>query len=75
MRVLSPKNVSLQSLRMINRYSMNAETNPRLYTVEEIGAMLDQAEANFAAGLGISGEEVFREIEEEFEKEDQLESK
>lgn len=40
------------------------------YTKEEINAMLDEAEANFAAGLGIPGEEVWREIHEELEREE-----
>lgn len=42
----------------------------RPLTMEEIDAMLDEAEANFAAGLGIPGEVVFRELEEEYAKED-----
>lgn len=40
------------------------------YTREEINAMLDEAEADFAAGLGIPHEEVMRELEEEFARED-----
>lgn len=40
------------------------------YTKEEINAMLDEAEANFAAGLGIPDEEVWREIEEELAREE-----
>ena len=40
------------------------------YTKEEINAMLDKAEANFAAGNVIDDEDVWRELEEEFAKED-----
>ncbi|MBQ7461590.1 MAG: hypothetical protein IJS63_04965 [Bacteroidaceae bacterium] len=40
------------------------------YTMEEINAMLDEAEANFAAGRGIPSEEVWREIHEELEREE-----
>ncbi len=40
------------------------------YTKEEINAMLDKAEANFATGNVIDDEDVWRELEEEFAKED-----
>lgn len=46
------------------------EHTPKPYTMEEINSILDVAEANFEAGLGIPGEEVFRELEEEFARED-----
>lgn len=36
------------------------------YTMEEINEMLDEAERDFEAGLGIPSEEVFREIEAAF---------
>ena len=41
--------------------------NPDLkpYTMDEINAMLDEAEADFAAGKGIPDEEVWREWDEE----------
>ena len=38
------------------------------YTKAELNAMLDKAEADFAAGLGIPHEEVMRELEEEFDR-------
>ena len=38
------------------------------YTKAELNAMLDEAEANFAAGLGIPHEEVMREMDEEIER-------
>lgn len=43
------------------------------YTMEEIHAMLDEAEANFAAGRGIPDEEVWREFDEELARKKQLE--
>ena len=43
------------------------------YTKAELNAMLDEAEADFEAGLGIPSEEVWREVEEEFAYEDKLE--
>lgn len=42
------------------------------YTREEINAMLDEAEANFAAGLGIPDEEAWDEWEEELAHEHKL---
>ena len=43
------------------------------YTKAELNAMLDEAEANFAAGLGIPHEEVMREMDEEIERWEQEE--
>ena len=47
-----------------------AQTTPPLkrYTMNEINAMLDAAEADFAAGKGIPHEEVMREWDEELER-------
>lgn len=42
------------------------------YTMEEIHAMIAQAEHESAAGLGQDSEEMFRELEEEFAHEDRL---
>lgn len=42
----------------------------RPLTMEEIDAMLDEAEADFTAGLGIPSEVVFRQLEEDFAEED-----
>lgn len=48
------------------------EMQPTLkpYTMDEINAMIDQAEREMAAGLGQDSEEMFRELEEEFARED-----
>jgi len=40
------------------------------YTIEEIRARIDQAERESALGLGIDSEEMIRELEAEFAKED-----
>ena len=40
------------------------------YTMDEINAMIDQAEREMAAGLGQDSEDMFRELEEEFARED-----
>ena len=44
------------------------------YTMEELNAMLDEAEADIAAGRTISDEDVWREIEKELEEEALLEA-
>ena len=43
------------------------------YTMDEINAMLDEAEADFTAGKGIPHEEVMREWDKELEREEQPE--
>ena len=48
------------------------EGNPyKRYTKAELNAMLDEAEANFEAGLGIPDEEAWDDLEEELELEKQ----
>ena len=49
---------------------MMAPPPMKCFTMDEINAMLDEAEANFAAGKGIPDEDVWRELEEEFARED-----
>ena len=46
------------------------EYSLRPFTMEELNARIDQAEAEIAAGLGIDDEDVWRELEEEFARED-----
>lgn len=41
------------------------------YTMEEIYAMVEEGEKQFAQGKWQDSEEMFRELEEEFRKEDQ----
>jgi len=43
------------------------------FTMDEINDMLDEAEADFAAGKGIPDEEVWREWDEELAREEQKE--
>ena len=45
------------------------------YTMDDINAMLDEAEADFAAGKGIPHEEVMREWDEELERWEQEDMK
>ena len=52
----------------------NSEDEPLpRYTLKEMNALLDEAEANFAAGKGIPHEEVMREMDEEIERWEQEE--
>jgi len=46
------------------------EYSLRPFTVEELNARIDQAEAEIAAGKVIDSEDVWRELEEEFARED-----
>ena len=48
-------------------YAKKKAAPPRPLTLKEMNDQLDQAEANFAAGLGIPHEEVMREWDEEIE--------
>ena len=41
----------------------------RRYTKEEMNAMLDEAERDYEAGLGIDDEDLWKEDEEEYERE------
>lgn len=66
---LTPSNMRWVGEQLIERATKEEHT-PKPYTMEEINSILDVAEANFEAGLGIPGEEVFRELEEEFARED-----
>lgn len=50
-------------------YAKKKEAAPlKRYTKAELNAMLDEAEANIAAGNTIPSEEVWRELEEEIER-------
>ena len=64
---LTPSNMRWVSEHLI-QYAENEENSQKPYTMDEINAMLDEAERNFEAGLGIPSEEVFRELEKEFEE-------
>ena len=43
------------------------------FTMDDINAMLDEAEADFAAGKGIPDEEVWRKWDEELARDEQRE--
>jgi hypothetical protein len=67
---LSPANMLWLSSQLAD-YAKKMEVTPlKRYTKAELNAMLDEAEANIAAGNTIPSDEVWRELEEEFAKED-----
>ena len=65
---LTPSNMRWVGEHLI--HYADCEENQKPYTMEEVNAMLDAAERNYEAGLGIPSEEVFRELEEEFAQEE-----
>ena len=71
---LTPSNMRWLASHLID-HADKVETPPQLkkYTMEEINAMLDEAEANMAAGRGIPHEVVMREWEEEIARMEELE--
>ncbi len=58
---------------LINR-NQPEEMEFRPYTMEEVNAMIDEAEREIAAGDGIPHEEVFRELYEEIDRETAVEN-
>ena len=70
---LSPDNM-IWLATQLTEYAKKQEEPPfQRYTMDEINAMLDEAEADIAAGRVLSEEEVMREWEEELEREEQEE--
>ena len=72
---LSPANMLWLSTQLADYAKKKEEAPLKRYTKAELNALLDEAEANIAAGNTIPGEEVWRELEEEFAKEDAEEVK
>ena len=54
-------------------YLQAQQQQPRRYTKEEINAMLDEAEAEIAAGKGIPHDEAMKEWEEEIKEQEFIE--
>ena len=66
---LTPDNMRWVGRHLIEHADKEETLKP--YTMEEINAMLDEAEANFAAGRGIPDEEAWDDLEEELALEKQ----
>ena len=70
---LSPDNMLWVANHLIEQAKQADDSELKQYTMEEINAMLDEAEANFAAGKGIPDEEAWDEWEEDFARMEQTE--
>lgn len=68
---LTPSNMRWMAMHLMAHADADEE-NLKPYTMEELNAMLDQAERDFAAGLGIPDEEVWRKYDEELKMEETL---
>ena len=66
---LSPANMLWLSKQLADYAKKKEEAPLKRYTKAELNAMLDQAEAEIAAGGGIDDEDLRREDEEEYERE------
>lgn len=62
---LTPGNMRWVAEHLVMQADKVENPNIKPYTMEEINAMLDRAEADFEAGKGIPDEEVMREMDEE----------
>ncbi|MBR5393766.1 MAG: hypothetical protein IK144_01630 [Bacteroidaceae bacterium] len=67
---LSPSNMRWVGEHLIEYAKKEQDEQLRPFTMQELNARIDQAEAEIAAGLGIDDEDVWRELEEEFARED-----
>lgn len=70
---LTPSNQRWLAAHLVEHADKEEAEAVKPYTMDEINAMLDQAERNFEAGMGIPSEEVFRDLEEELDEQLQLE--
>ena len=62
---LSPNNMRWVAEHLVMQADKVENPDLKPYTMDEINAMLDEAEADFEAGKGIPDEEVWREWDEE----------
>lgn len=67
---LTPEDMLRMGEQLIERAKIQYEPPRKPYTMDEINAMIDESEREIAAGIGFSGEEVFRELEEEIQREE-----
>ena len=65
---LSPSNMKWVGEHLIEYAKKEEDEHLRPFTMEELNARIDQAEAEIAAGLGTPHEEVMREMDEEIER-------
>lgn len=67
---LSPSNMQWVGEHLIEYAKQEQDEQLRPYTMEELNARIDQAEAEIAAGKVFDADDVWRELEEEFSRED-----
>ena len=67
---LTPDNMRWVGEHLIEHAQKEENERLRPFTMEEINAMLDVAERESAAGLGQDSENMFREMEEEYIREE-----
>lgn len=65
---LTPSNQRWLAAHLIEHAEMQDHEEVKPYTMEEINAMLDEAERQIAAGETIPDEDVWKELEEELAK-------
>lgn len=70
---LSPANMIWLGTQLTEYGRQQEEFPLKRYTMEDINAMLDAAEAEIAAGKGIPDEEVWDELNEELTREEKEE--
>lgn len=62
---LTPKNMRWVARHLVEHADQAEPIELKRYTMEEINAMLDEAEANFKTGRGIPDEEAWHRYDEE----------
>ena len=70
---LSPSNMRWVAEHLVMQADKVENPDLKPYTMDEINARIDQSLRDSAAGLGQESEEMFRELEEEFAREEELE--
>ena len=70
---LSPDEMLRMGEELVFNAKMQKEPTFKRYTKEELNAMLDEAERDFAAGIGIPDEEIWRKYDERIAREEQYE--
>ena len=67
---LTPSNQRYVAEHLMEYAEMKEEETSKPYTIEELHQMVAESEREIAAGLCQDSEDVFRELEEEFAKEE-----
>lgn len=68
---LTPSNMRWVADHLIEHADLAEKSGLRRFSMEEVDAILDEAEAEIAAGIGTSHDEVMREWDEEIARMEQ----